>query len=66
MKKEAKFQKIKDELYFKRETYADLAIILGVSSSTVSKKINGSVKWNDEEIRKICIHFKKSFEQLFM
>jgi hypothetical protein len=65
MKKLVKFQKIKDELYFRRETYEDLGKIIDKSASTVSKKIIGEVRWNEDEIRKVCIHFNKSFEELF-
>lgn len=65
MKKEVKYQNLKDEMYLNRETNEDLGRIIGKSASTVSKKIAGDIKWNDEEIKKVCIHYKKPFEELF-
>ena len=65
MAKLVKFQSLKDEMYLKRESNEDLAKLLKLSPVTIYKKLRGEVRWFDNEIKIICEHYNKPFEELF-
>ena len=62
-KKLPKFIKIKSLLIEQRDTYRDLAKILGRSVSTVQLRINGERSWEWEELQRIRLHYKLSDER---
>lgn len=43
----------------------DLAALLGLSVSQVSRRLSGAVEWNDSEIRKVCERYAQTYEKLF-
>ena len=39
--------------------------LLGKSIPSVSKRFSGVMKWNIDEINKVCDYYGKSYEELF-
>ena len=47
------------------ETQQDLANLLRLDQSQLSRKIAGHVTWSIEEIKLLCKHYNMKFEKLF-
>lgn len=47
------------------EMQKDIAALLTIRESTVSRKIKGLSEWTMPEIATLCRHYGKSFEELF-
>jgi predicted transcriptional regulator len=43
----------------------DIARMLGITYTTVSRKMTGKAKWTMDEIDKICDCYKKNYNELF-
>ena len=47
------------------DTLNTLSQVLGVSTGSVSKRLNNDVEWTISEIKLLCERYNKSFEELF-
>lgn len=54
------------EMMLKGESRAELAKELKMSTSALSRRLNGEVDWTLTEIKNICVHYNKKPDELFM
>lgn len=59
------YKEITNQMTRKKETQQDIANILEIDRSQISRKITGQVKWNMDEIQALCKHYNMKFEKLF-
>ena len=59
------YKEITSQMIKKNETQQDLAKLLQVDSSQISRKISGHIDWSTDEIRTLCKHYNMKFEKLF-
>ena len=59
------YKEIANQMKKHKETQIDLAKILGVDNTQVSRKISGYIDWSTDEIKILCNHYNMKFEKLF-
>ena len=65
MAKKVKFPEIQNEMDKRGETRKDLARILQLDESQITRKLNGKVQWTFSDIEVLCLHYCKDFYELF-
>lgn len=53
------------EMYRRGENYEKLGEVLNLTKSAVGRRMTGKVLWEIDEIRELCKHYGKKFEELF-
>lgn len=59
------YQEIIHQMKKHKETQQDLADLLQLNVSQISRKISGYIDWSTNEIRILCKHYNMKFEKLF-
>ena len=62
---EVKYPNLLAEMARRGEGQKALAKLLGMSLSSISRRLRGEVDWNIGEIKTICKHFGMDYNQLF-
>ena len=65
MKKLILFPQIVAEMEKRGETQQDLANILELDRTQVTRKLNGEVQWSIGDIEVMTLHYNKDFWELF-
>ena len=65
MKKFVLFPEIVKEMERRGETQDDLARLLQLDRSIISKKLSGVVQWTIGDIEVMTLHYNKDFWELF-
>lgn len=65
MKKIVKFPNLVAEMARNGETQKDLAALLNISRSKMSRKMTGKSLWTIPDVEIICNHYKKDYYELF-
>lgn len=65
MKKNVLFPQIVEEMEKRGETQQDLARILQLDRTQVTRKLNGEVQWSIGDIEVMTLHYNKDFWELF-
>lgn len=60
-----KYPNLVAEMARRGESQTTISKLLGKSIPSVSKRFSGVMKWNIDEIDKVCEHYGKSYEELF-
>lgn len=63
--KKVLYPKIAEELKKRKETQKDLAKGINMSEKAISRRMNGIVVWDLEEVNAVCKYFDLSFDDLF-
>lgn len=63
--KKVLYPKIAEELKKRKETQKDLANGINMSEKAISRRLNGIVVWDLEEVKAVCKYFDLSFDDLF-
>lgn len=63
--KKLKYPELLGEMAKNGDTQRSLATILGITYSSVSRRMTGRSKFTIDEIDKICKHYNKSYDELF-
>lgn len=53
------------EMARRGEERKDLAQCLGIAYSALWRRMIGQTEWTNSEIKKVCEHYGKSYEELF-
>jgi len=59
------YQEILSQMTKHKETQQDLANVLNIDRSQVSRKVFGKCPWRMNEIKLLCKHYNIKFEKLF-
>jgi antitoxin component HigA of HigAB toxin-antitoxin module len=59
------FPEIIRKMKEKNETNKDVANVLGLDRSQISRKLRGEVQWTFKDIKLLCKHYNMSFNKLF-
>lgn len=59
------YKEITNQMTRRKETQQDIANLLEIDRSQISRKITGQVNWNMNEIKTLCKHYNMKFEKLF-
>lgn len=59
------FPEIVAEMQKRGETQQDLANLLELDRTQVTRKLNGEVQWSIGDIELMCLHYDKDFYVLF-
>lgn len=59
------YQEIINQMKKKKEKQQDLADLLEVHRTQISRKITGYSDWSTDEIKLLCKHYNMKFEKLF-
>lgn len=65
MAKIVKFPNLVSEMARNGETQKDLAELLSLKQSAISRRMTGITKWTIEEVVLICEHYNKDYNELF-
>lgn len=60
-----KYPELVGEMAKNGDTQKALAKLLGITHSSVCRKLSGKNEWSISEIDKICEHYNKSYNELF-
>lgn len=63
--KEIKYPELLGEMAKHGDTQKSLAELLGITHSSVSRKLSGKTKWTIGDVEKICEHYGKDYYELF-
>lgn len=63
--KKVPYPELAAEIAKSGELQSDIAKLLSIGQATACRKINGQTDWTLSEIKILCTHYKKSFEDLF-
>ena len=59
------YKEIVNQMKKKKETQQDVANLLQLDQTQISRKISGHVIWSIDEIKILCKHYNMKFEKLF-
>lgn len=59
------FPEITKQMAKRKEKQKDIAELLELDTSQISRKLTGYIDWSIEEARILCKHYNKKFEKLF-
>ena len=59
------YPEILNQMKLHNEKQKDIAILLDLDISQVSRKLSGYIEFSLEEAKALCEHYKMSFEELF-
>ncbi len=59
------FPEIAIEMAKRGENQQDLANLLQLDRTTVTRKLNGEIEWSIGDIEVMCLHYDKDFYVLF-
>lgn len=59
------FPEITKRMNKRNEKQQDIAKLLQVDPSQISRKLTGYIDWSIDEIRILCKHYNTKFEKLF-
>lgn len=66
MAKKVMYPEIQKEMNRRGETQSDLAKILGLKVSSISRKLRGERQWTLEDAEVMCLHYSnREFWELF-
>lgn len=65
MARKAIFPEIVSEMKKRGETRQDLARLLELDVSQITRKLNGDIQWSFSDIEVMCLHYCKDFYELF-
>lgn len=65
MKKQSMFPEITKQMIERNEKQKDIAKLLDLDISQVSRKLSGHIDWSISDIQKLNKHYKMDFEKLF-
>lgn len=65
LKKKIKFPNLASEMAKRGESQKTLGDLLGLTQSTISRKLAGKIDWTMQEINAICEYYEKGYCQLF-
>ena len=65
MKKKTMFPEITKQMIKRNEKQKEVAQILGLDVSQVSRKLSGNIDWSISDIEILSKHYKMKFEKLF-
>lgn len=65
MKKFILFPEIDKEMKRRGETRKDLARLLELDISQITRKLNGDIQWSIGDIEVMVLHYNKDFWELF-
>ena len=65
MAKIVKFPNLVSEMAKNGETQRDLAELLNLQQSAISRRLTGITKWTIDEVELICKHYNKDYNELF-
>lgn len=63
--KSTKFPEIVNQMVLRNEKLADVAKVLKLDISQISRKLSGKVEWSYKDIKSLCKHYNTKFEKLF-
>ena len=63
--KNTKFPEIVNQMTKRNERGYDLADLLKLDNSQISRKLSGKVEWTYKDIKALCKHYNMKFEKLF-
>lgn len=59
------YQEIINQMKKRKEKQQDLAKLLEIDRTQISRKISGYCDWSTDEIKLLCKHYNMKFERLF-
>lgn len=59
------FPEIVIQMTLKEEKLGDVAKVLNLDNSQISRKLAGKLRWSYDDIKTLCKHYNTSFEKLF-
>lgn len=59
------FPEIEAEMIRKGETQQDLANLLELDRTQITRKLKGDINWTIDDIEKMTNHYNKDFRELF-
>lgn len=65
MKKKTMFPEITKQMIKRNEKQKEVAQLLGLDVSQVSRKLSGNIDWSISDIEILSKHYKMKFEKLF-
>lgn len=59
------YKEILQQMKKHNETQQDIANLLQLERTQISRKVSGHVDWSTDEVRILCKHYNMKFEKLF-
>ncbi len=59
------FPELAAEMAKSGEKQQDIAKLLNMDNSQVTRRLNGVTKWTEQDTRTICKHYGREYEELF-
>lgn len=66
MKRKNLYPDLRAEMARRGETHKDLAKLLFLDTSAISRRLSGEIEWSIGEIETICNYYKKNYYELFV
>ena len=59
------YLEIINQMKKRKETQQDIAKLLELDQTQISRKLSGYIDWSTDEIKILCKHYNMKFEKLF-